>query len=884
MDNINLQQYKTVWLGTSVLVAVWLGLIFNVFYGFDRLLYDKQMQLSYVKQAAGYSVVLIEADQSFKYASAQVWTDTLSKLNALKPRVIVLPSTPHTWSASETQYALNHFPLITGNLYDASRALVDHAGSYPALTLLPPFDGIGYRQQWLVYETEAGQHKSLELAVAEKLTGYKTRTDQNRFYIDFRGADGRIPVIEIIRIQKGELVESLIQDRVVLIGYLDALEPKLFTPMGNITFSLYQAHALDTLLNANEINNLGLVPMLLLSLIAVICLMLLVPRISDRYQVMSFFVILFLTFLVSWALFVFAELWIQPGVFVIAESAVFIALYYERYKQYSMQLHKMVLKSASSVEHRWLPQNFYASEEHWTQIANMVSQTLSLNRTIFLDRVKDDHRLKEIKALNCSLDDINEMRRDYLREPYTTAIDKGGILRIDREYFKDSNEAERQYLVPLKFAGEILGFWALTLKETNQLDEKKILHAIDQFSTQISEMLFHRKQWIIHQQYQQQSWVKLLNLKFDESAYTSVNHAINFMGQRLSVMESVMDGMGTSAVLYDLFGRVIQVNKAMSAALSEIDLAPYSITAADLISQLSSCSLIEARNYLRYVIIDKGTINLPVNHKNIETGYMLTVHGLNSKEDIVMADGDVRPFEIIGILCELVDMTRISEVAYQKEKVIEHLAGWLKNDLSSITIACDLAKDERVGAEKKAKVIDMVKDKVTSLGKSFERVNDIINSDIFSHISAHYPVDCQKPLLASINDSQKNQHKSVNYITQFPFYIPLVLAAPNELKQIFDTILKILCEDVMDKGSVTVRIINKNENLEFDFSNEGYGIPDEHLQAYMHNEETLESDEFKALRTIKNQIEDWNGVFNAYSAVGQGMRFTFHLQSFQAYE
>ena len=72
--------------------------------------------------------------------------------------------------------------------------------------------------------------------------------------------------------------------------------------------------------------------------------------------------------------------------------------------------------------------------------------------------------------------------------------------------------------------------------------------------------------------------------------------------------------------------------------------------------------------------------------------------------------------------------------------------------------------------------------------------------------------------------------------------------------------------------------------LEFSFSNEGFGIPDEHLQAYLNNEDILESDEFKTLRTIKHQVIDWGGNFEAYSAVGEGMRFTFKLQAFYAHE
>lgn len=861
---------------------VWFGETLGVFHGFDRILYDRQTQYSYARQVKSIPVVIIEASASFRYSGATDWFNTIQLINELKPRAIVLPDQPHAWSLSETEQALQKFPLMIGD----TRVVADREALplFAGNTILPPVDGSGYRQQWLMFESDRGQGKSLELAVAENIANYRANSQQDKFYIDFRNAGGRIPIIEMDRLLKGELIESLIKDSVVLMGYVDPLLPQLSTPIGVISFSLYQAHALDTLLNSNEIYHLNFVAMMLVTTLMVFVLLILLPRISEKYQLFSFVLMVFLTLLFSWFMLSVADVWILTGTLLITEIAVFVMLYYERNRQHTMQLRKMALKSTASVEHRWLPQNFYTSEEHWTQIANMVSQTFSLNRTIFLERVKGEHRVTEIKALNCSLDDINEMRRDYHRKPYTLATDTGGVVKLDSEYLANPDEGEVQYLAPLNFAGEVLGFWALGLKEIKPAEENKMLYAIQQFSMQIAEMLYHREQWLVHKTYQDKPWVKLMNLQFDERPYASINRAINFLSQRLIVMESVMDGMETSAVVYDLFGRVVQTNDSMSDLLSSVDLAPYSMTAADLISQLTSCNLTDARDYLSYVILDKGTISLPVNYKKLNRGYMLSVRGLSNKGDSVPEDGDVRPFEIIGILCELTDTTHISEIYGQKEEMIEQLTSCLRNDLSSISIACDLAIDTRSNPDNKMKLLNMVKDKVGSLGSSVVKVNEIMQSDLVVQKLAHYPVESKKPLLSVIELLKKEQKKNVRIQTEFPFHLPLVLASPSELKTTYEAILKLLYSDVVEDGKINIKIIHRSAFIEYEFSNEGFGMPNEQLQSYINNEDMLQTDEFKMLRTIKHQVIDWGGKFEAYSALGEGIKFKLYLESFQIHE
>lgn len=90
----------------------------------------------------------------------------------------------------------------------------------------------------------------------------------------------------------------------------------------------------------------------------------------------------------------------------------------------------------------------------------MVRQSLDLGWLIFLERPPGQHHVREIAALNCQFADIDERRRDYRRAPYSDAIAENRLIRLRRLFLK-LDPGMDQYMTPLTFGGEVLGFWAM---------------------------------------------------------------------------------------------------------------------------------------------------------------------------------------------------------------------------------------------------------------------------------------------------------------------------------------------------------------------------------------------------------------------------------------
>ena len=872
MNQTNHQRYASLWVGISIVLVLGLAVSLGSFDRFDRWLYDEMTGYSRFIDPTPPQVLLVEVETGFQGLGVKEWFSLLKEINRFKPAAIGINILPWNWSEKNIAQAVKKFSLTLGSIRPEDYDLKSNV-SYSAV---PPIDGISYRQQAHVKHIDAKNYVVFESALAS----YVNYQDK-KYFINFIGGPGRIPVISYQRILSGGLIDELVKDKVVLIGYEQPLMMKILSPLGMMNFSTYQAYALDTLLNDNAIDMIHPALLLAVILLLVVLMLLTALKIPDHYRLISVLGFLLLTLLVSYSSYVFTRFWLMPGYLLIAEISVLLAVLFLRGRYNRQTLQSMAFNSAAKIENRWLSENFYSSDAHWNHITNMVTQTLSLERTIFLEKVENDHRVREIKALNCSLDDISEMRRDYQRTPYTTAIEFGGALKLERKYLNTDADDETQYLVPLNFAGNIQGFWALSIKQTKDFDETRLIDAVEQFALQISELLYHRAEWKKNQLEQRNFIIQLLEMKFEEGAYDSIEHSISFLIHRLSVMESLMDGLASSAILYDLFGRVVHVNKSMADMLNEIDLMPYSMTVVDMIVSLSGCSMLEARNYLSHLILEQGSINIPVKHDGVKTGYMMMISALKADADHNDDEGEIRPFELIGILCELVDMTRIREIYAQKEKVVEHMSGWLRNDLSSISMACDLVQDERITTEKRTGLLQLIKQKVMDLGSNFEQVNNIVQQDLISRLSNKYPVDYIDALKMAVREVKRQQKKSVEIDMHVPFCSPLVMASPKELRQTFSALLKVLSADALEDSHIDLRMSCDKNEIAFEFNNQGFGIPDEQLQAYLQSHENLESDDYQNLRQVANQIIAWGGEFEASSVIGEGMCFRFTLKAFQ---
>lgn len=732
-------------------------------------------------------------------------------------------------------------------------------------------------------QTEVGALESLAAAHAKKSPGKGWLRDP--YLINFLG-EYDLPRISAARAAKGELIPELVKGRSILIGMTSG-GARLYTPLASAGKMLseleFHGYALDTLLQDQVIRTVPGWVNFTVVLILIAASLFILQWGGLRFSAGVTTLLMVIYGVVAWVSLDYALVWLPLTEFWLAQIAIFLVFTRVRAVNEEARLRQILLETNAKLREHFFPSSFSASHEHWSQVITMVNQTLNLERVIFLERVKDDHRVREIVSLNCTLEDIREVRRDYEREPYSTAIAERLPIEV-RDYLTHGKEddGEVQYLVPLLFSGEVLGFWAFGVRP----EKLAALHNKDavlrDFGEQIAELLFHRQQWLEKEAELSRPLARYLKLQGGEQVVESLEKTLTALDRRLAGMEDYLDGLSTAGILYDLFGSVLIANQKMVQLLSEAKLAPYQMTAVDLISALAGVSLDYARGLMQAITIDRQKISLAATLTGDERSYVLYLGPLlPGPEDQKIRTGDPLPFELKGVLCELIDVTTIKRLSNLKITVAERLTYQVRNDTESLLAAVSLLEKPVLADDKRERVLHIVRDKIDSLVTVTEKVYGLLNQDINSEASERYPVDCKQPLSDAIAalKSKADAH-AIKFDLHTPELISLVFASPDGLQEVLESFLEVLITDTVQHGNIRVDLSEDGHWIVYRFANQGFGIPEERLQHYLHGEASLSTEEFRKLRASFNRVTYWDGTLEGHSEIGVGTRFELKLKGF----
>ncbi|RXE94491.1 hypothetical protein [Pseudoalteromonas phenolica] len=311
---------------------------------------------------------------------------------------------------------------------------------------------------------------------------------------------------------------------------------------------------------------------------------------------------------------------------------------------------------------RYLPKSFTDQSTPWDSIIQLINQQLALDKSILLARLEGDHRLYEIRAINCHLSDIHEMRRDYERAPYSDAIKAFGTVKITRPFFKALEEKEAQYIVPLMYAGDIRGFWAMTITPDERFNEAAFIKNVNRFANQVGELLFHYRVFETQGKAESNAITRLLTLNLAKPLSQQIKHSINEMEQKLTTLEHVFNQIRSASVLFNLFGQVVQTNHALEQLAKQHHLPIFEMTALDLLCKVSDLDHENAKGKLRYLTLHKGEIYLPV--QLAEQQFVLNVRTIESSEEKSSAG---EPFEVGGILFEFINLSELMSQIHQDD-------------------------------------------------------------------------------------------------------------------------------------------------------------------------------------------------------------------------
>lgn len=815
----------------SLIFAVVLALasMLGIFEPFDGLIHD-----AFVRSAPGAAtvtrkVVLVEVPAS-SFTDASIRWDTLAdNLIARGAAQVVFTALPVS-QREAADALLKKSKVVVGARLRSGADLAEKplpgASSPPesvprhaAAVIADPVLGV-HRSQRYNYRLGDRDVPGLEAMTASRLG--ITVPAEGRYLIDFRDSASGFPRATLGQLLHGDVSASVLHDRVVLIGpALEDYRQTVITPLtksGREVSELeYHGYALDTLLRGTSLASFS--PGLLAALaigIWLVCLPILHPM-PFRRAVLTACIMATVLALLSWLLLSKGiRLPVLGPILVVVSSLV--AIFQSKTESQNQALARLATETNLAATGRLAGHSVPFDDAFWSNVLAMIDQVLPVARVVLLERVERSKQVREVHSLRCSADAVQERRRDFRRAPYSTAVESGKAIEV-RNYLMDTEPGEHQFISPLVWNGQVLGFWAFGLRRSRMMDRLTLMRAVDILSKQLSELMYARRRSMA-QPAIRAGWRDRLADRRDLSIQKLTQH-VNMIDRHINVLEDMFNGMDVPAMVYDLFGRPLLSNTGMKALLQAAQVDAEAQSAADLLEAVCTLSSGEVRAVLLGVVFNGDRFERTAHVGS--TRYRLLVSRLHNS----------------GARSNL------------GHEVLQHTHGLM---IQLFPVANpNMHQGDR--PERALRLIGSVRRQPSEAGvREVEEEVDVLNA--------------LEEAIASI--AAAPEHETLSFAVTVPHRNAKVLAQPRKLNDILTTLIRFLAEDSRQQGKITVNVDTEADGLIIGLRNNGFGMPDDKLQAMLDGTVLPRSDYLRRIRLLRDSAFGNHGQLDLRSTVGGG--------------
>ncbi len=741
---------------------------------------------------------------------------------------------------------------------------------------------------------EHGIHRSMSgdcriAAIATEL-GVEGGGQNRQYLIDYAGGTSHIPRLSLRQAIDDEWLEQLANDRLLMIESARDMDAHLATPLdGSFGLSLaeYQAYAIDTMLRERMITAPG--PSVIA--IGVIVVLLLSGVVAQWLPATTAGVIALLTMaavtVTSWWVLHYFQLWLPVTELNLAAFLSLLIAGQTRRVAEEREVDGIERRLVGMIATRLRARGIADANNPWRHVQRFVTQHLNLSRSILLELPTGTQHLVEVASAGCSIDDIVERRRDHRREPFKQALAARQATQLGSQFLQQSDDAEIEYLTPLLHAGQVVGYWYAAVDRALSEPLRPAPADINLFANQTATLL---AQWRAdNEQYlASKRWRRYLPGHWPRR-YRSLVHAAGQIDDRMLALERVLNGLSRAILVFDLFGRLRLTNNAAEQLARQKDLAIYTTDGLSLLTQWCGLTEPQARELLRDTIVSHRQFDLPVSGIELDTPHVLNVAPVLSRapsEDGKVMDGN----DTQGILLELRDVSRLHQSHRWFQDLVGQFAQKVRNDLEAVSLAWTRVRptlDE--DQERVAAVLDR---RLPAAAAGMQMIEEHAESMQNWDQAAVVPLDVRDAINEAIQQTAVAQNQArVSVHTELPQFLHLAFAGYGELTDLLKAGLNLLLEDASSGSQIRLIVSdvvadatsNGLPLVRIAMSNEGYGVPAEHVEQLMQDvasvvDSVAADDLLGQLAARKSQVDSWGARLILDSAIGHGFTVTIDLK------
>ncbi|OVE77878.1 hypothetical protein BVX99_01390 [bacterium F16] len=882
------------WGWSGFILTFWLTIILlvleltNALPAFDSFCYDRSVDLlGRLKKNDNRSILLIESHPSTSVTERQA-ISLVEKLKAYGARYIVFTYLDSDWgpefyaSFSKDDAVIlprEIFPSPTKPGHFESQPLLKHADGLPLKwghLGMPKLEYGSFKQFQTYSHLDDGDHKNLESLVYEELTG--EILDDETVFIEFSGPPGRLPQLFSKEALRGGLSPQLVKGRCVMIGQLHEYE-YLKTPVSAIPMSLleYRGNTLASLLAQRTISPTPIIVRFVVTIMLILASVILFPQLR-----ISWSSILFIVFAVGFVglsgiCLGYYRIWLPLGHLLAGLGLAWGGILGMQLSRNERSLTQLSLAASGNARFQSDKKQFCQDEDFFNHLTQFVLQLLPANRMIIFERSTTNEPLARY-SFRCSKDDYADAM-----ESLVTISDEAHLQRKPvclTNFFK--NSVHPCYACPLVLAGSRLGTWVVEIKSDDTDFDEKIVAPLADLAQEIGELLVQKNSIVPEGARPITSRIARLFVQdLAERVGTQLLELMEHNEHEYGRMESLFDTISSATIVYDLFGRLLQINEQMSLWIQSRDLRVFEMTAVEFLECVSGESSALSRERLLNVVRSLETVSVAVTDEfSKNQDLILTARPLILSESTQI---DIRPFNLGGIVFELTDVTVFNQMSLLRGTLFEQLGNLVRHDLSVIGVASDVATHYNLSEGDAALIQQTVQQHITHAAKIVGESEEFIEGMFTSDVDKAYPLDLLD-LISSLSEGWA-EHATAKEITlnlNTPSVMNYAFASHVGLVSLFSEMVSFLFEDSHPGGAIEIAVHEDGYWIHLHFSSHGYGIPDDHLKSLLdETDSTRLPEKGRGLFQALHSIEPWGGTFSGLSEVGKGYNFTIELRQFR---
>ena len=816
-----LTQFQAQGMWQSLVIAILIS--FAVFWGvltpIDSRIYDFFVRHSPELKNSPRKVLLLDTPVAAIVDADLDWNTVADKLLALGARQVVFTVVPEG-SRANTENLLRRRQVILGSdlVPDPERPDTERfnlpanlAGLLPPAVSEIPEHLLGlHRYQQYAYRVGDQVVPGLEALTARR-QGLAVPQD-GQFLVNFRSSSEAFPRLKLQQLLEGKAISAIVRDRVVLVGIgVERFHGAVATPVTSIGREVsrldYHGYALDSLLSGTAIASLH--PGLKALLVLGVWLVFFVPvqRMSLRQSMLVSTLATAGLIMLAWLALLSGHVHVPILGPLLVIVTTLVLTAQNKADRDDIDLEKLANEANLAAEGRLRSHLVFTNDRVWTHVLSMIDQILPVTRAVFLERVKGTAQVHRAESLRCAPDAVANSG-DVTREPYASAIAHRQVVGT-QDFLKKGPADERQYLAPIITDGEVLGFLAYGVAGNQSVHEATIERALAFLQQHVADLLREEREGELIEYATGSNWRDDVRVAW----MSRLAQHFQLADQHAELLEDVFDHLDTPTLVYDLYGRQLLANAGMKSLLKEAQLATNAnLSAADLIERVCGLPPESARAALAASVFDEVRFEHAAWIGAVQ--YKLKSLPLRAKDPV--GPGNADPLvKLNGIMLQLLPA--------QSDAV----AG-------SATLPAAAASDAALPASSTS----------TDVWHSVETAaNKITSQEGFDAL--HFALEgSREPAIVD--------------------------ADPQRLGSLIMAILHLFAADSKLPGTITVTVATDAQHATLSIRNEGYGIPDERLQAMLHGPTWPQSPTLRHIRQVCAEALGSQGKLSLSSMVGRG--------------